>query len=180
MEIINDIIPVLNGRDSNNNVAYLGPNRTVVHRYLVILYVAKFVPTFTLWGENFNNSIYFSIYSLSNVAKAFKRPINFDRTKTATNIYRKAQEKGLVEFKKSQGKTYVTTTQKGDEQCTSFIKDFMALARIHEDSSSETKGFTSKGFNAVILTREASEFYKNLMQRSDELNDDFKDLIESS
>jgi hypothetical protein len=91
IEVINDIVPVLNGRDSRNNVAYLGPNRIVIHRYLVVLYVAKLVRTFSLWGENFGASTYFSVYSLSNVAKAFKRPINFDRTKTATNIYRKAQ-----------------------------------------------------------------------------------------
>ena len=41
MEIITDIIPVLNGRDSRNNVAYLGPNRTKIHRYLVTLYIAN-------------------------------------------------------------------------------------------------------------------------------------------
>ncbi|MFZ0554545.1 MAG: hypothetical protein WBL67_16060 [Nitrososphaeraceae archaeon] len=53
MEIITDIIPVLNGRDSRNNVAYLGPNRTKIHRYLVTLYIAnsfrlilKFVPSY--------------------------------------------------------------------------------------------------------------------------------------
>jgi hypothetical protein len=58
IEIINDIVPVLNGRDSSNNVAYLGPNKTIIHRYLVVLYVAKFVPTFTIWGENFGKSIF--------------------------------------------------------------------------------------------------------------------------
>jgi hypothetical protein len=179
MEIVNDIVPVLNGRDSRNNVAYLGPNRTVIHRYLVVLYVAKFSPTFSLWGENFGDSIYFSIYSLSNVAKAFRRPINFDRTKTATNIYKRAEEKGLVEFKKSQGRTYVTTTHKGDEQCSSFIKDFIVLARIHEDTSSDVSGFTSKGFNTMVINKKASEFYKNLIVRTDDLNTDFEDLIES-
>ena len=178
VEIINDIIPVLNGRDSSNNIAFLGPNKTIVHRYLVVLYVAKFVPTFTIWGESFGTSTFFTIYSLANVAKAFKRPINFDRTKSATNIYRSAEKKGLVEFKKSVGKTYVTTTPKGDELCLGFLKDFMALARIHRESSSDDR-FISKGSSALFLGREASEFYKNLLLRIDELNSGFEEEISS-
>jgi hypothetical protein len=115
------------------------------------------------------------VYSLANVAKAFKRPINFDRMKSATNIYRKAEEKGLVQFKKSDGKTYVTTTPKGDELCLGFLKDFMALARIHGDSSSDGR-FVSKGTSALFLGREASEFYKNLVLRIDEFNSDFESI----
>lgn len=178
MEIISDIIPVLNGRDSRDNVAFLGPNKTTIHRYLVILYAAKFVPTFTIWGENFGKSTFFTVYSLANVAKAFNRPINFDRTKSATNIYRKAEKKGLVEFKKSEGKTYVTTTPKGDELCLGFLKDFMALARIHGDSSPDDH-FISKGVSALFLGREASEFYKNLLLKIDVLNSDFEEEIAS-
>ena len=64
VEIINDIIPVLNGRDDRNNVAYLGPKKTIVHRYLVVLYVAKFVPTFTIWGESLGHP-FFSPYIVS-------------------------------------------------------------------------------------------------------------------
>jgi len=146
---------------------------------LVLLYVAKFIPTFSLWGENFDASTYFSVYSLSNVAKAFKRPINFDRTKTATNIYRRAQELGLVQFRKSQGRTYVTTTQKGDEYCIDLLKDFITWARIHGSNLSDVEGITSKGFSTVILSREVSEFHRNLIRRIDELNSNFQEEIES-
>jgi DNA-binding MarR family transcriptional regulator len=126
-------------------------------------------------GRKFRYLYFFSVHSLSNVARAFKRPINFDRTKAATNIYRKAEEKGLVEFKKSQGRTYVTTTEKGDELCTNFLKDFIAFARIHADSSSDDR-FISKGVNPLALSREASEFYKNLVERVTELNSQFEEI----
>jgi hypothetical protein len=145
-------------------------------RYLIILYVAKFIPTFTIWGQNFGTSTFFTVYSLSNVAKAFRHPINFDRTKSATNIYKKAEEKGWVEFKKFNGKTYVTTTPKGDELCLGFLKDFIALARIHADSSSDDR-FISKGVTSLFLGREASVYYKQLLLRINELNSDFEEEI---
>lgn len=177
MEIITDIIPVLNGRDSRNNVAYLGPNRTKIHRYLVTLFIAKFVPSFTLWGKNFDNSTFFTLYSLGNVAKAFKNPIHYDRTKVAANVYRKAEEKGLVEFKKVNGETYITTTTRGDELCTNVLKDFITLARIHEESSSDER-FVSKG-SSLFLGREASEYFKSLLQRINDLNSQFEEEIDS-
>jgi hypothetical protein len=177
MEIIADIIPVLNGRDSGNNVVYLGPNRTKIHRYLLTLYIAKFVPSFTLWGKNFDNSIFFTLYSLGNVAKAFKNPIHYDRTKVAANVYRKAEEKGLVEFKKFNGETYITTTTKGDELCINVLKDFVTLARIHGETSSDDR-FTSKG-SSLFLSRETSEYFKALLQRINDLNSQFEEEIDS-
>ena len=175
LEIVTDIIPVLNGRDNSNNVAYLGPNRTKIHRYLVILYVAKFIPSFTLWGKDFGNSTFFTLYSLSNVAKAFRNPIHYDRTKVATNIYKRAEEKGFVEFKKVDGATYITTTEKGDEFCLKVLKDFMTLARIHSDSSSDDR-FTSKGVNTLFLGKQASEYFKSLLQSISQFNNEFGEI----
>lgn len=179
MEIISDIIPVLNGRDSGNNIAYLGPNRTKIHRYLLTLYIAKFIPSFTLWGKNFGNSTFFTLYSLGNVAKAFKYPIHYDRTKVAANVYRKAEENGLVEFKKVNGETYITTTAKGDELCVNVLKDFVTLARIHSESTSK-EGMISKGANIPtsngLLNREAMMYFNMLLQRIDQLNNDFAEI----
>jgi hypothetical protein len=175
MEIVTDIIPVLNGRDSSNNIAYLGPNRTKIHRYLVILYIAKFVPSFTLWGKNFGNSTFFTLYSLGNVAKAFKNPIHYDRTKVASNIYKRAEENGLVEFKKVNGETYITTTAKGDDLCVNVLKDFITLARIHSDTSSDER-FVSKGVNTMFVSREASEYFKSVLQRISQLNSKFGEI----
>ena len=58
IEIVTNIIPVLNGRDSSSNVAYLGQNKTKIHRYLVILHIAKSIHSFTLWGKNFGESTF--------------------------------------------------------------------------------------------------------------------------
>jgi hypothetical protein len=176
VELIKDVIPVLNGRDSQNNVAYLGPNRTRIHRYLVILYIAKFVPSFTLWGKNFDNSTFFTLYSLGNVAKAFKNPIHYDRSRVAVNIYRKAEEKGLVEIKKVNGATYITTTTKGDALCMNVLKDFITLARIHGESPSDDR-FISKG-GSSLLNYKASQYFKALVQRIDELNNQFEEEID--
>jgi hypothetical protein len=175
MEMVSDIIPVLNGRDSSDNIAYLGPNRTKIHRYLIILYVAKFVPSFTLWGKSFGNSTFFTLYSLSNVAKAFRNPIHYDRTKVASNIYKKAEENGLVEFKKVNGETYITTTSRGDKLCINVLKDFITLARIHSGSPSDNR-FVSKGTKTLFLDREASEYFKSLFERINQLNTDFEDF----
>jgi hypothetical protein len=175
LKIVTDIIPVLNGRDNSDNVVYLGPSRTKIHRYLIILYIAKFVPSFTLWGKNFENSTFFTIYSLGNVAKAFRNPIHYDRTKVAANIYKRAEEKGLVEFKKVDGATYITTNEKGDEFCLDVLKDFITLVTIHSDSSSDDR-FTSKGVNTLFLGKQASEYFKSLLQRISQFNNEFGEI----
>jgi len=35
------LIPVLNGRDSSGNIIYLGPQTTKIHRYLIVVILAK-------------------------------------------------------------------------------------------------------------------------------------------
>jgi len=169
IQLVADIIPALNGRD-------LGPNKTKIHRYLIILYIAKFVPTFTVWGKNFGNSTFFTLHSLGNVAKAFRnQPLHYDRTKVAANIYKSAEEKGFVEIKKVNGETYITTTAKGDEICVNFLKDFITLARVSPDSSSDER-FTSKGVNTLFLTKQASEYFKSFLQRINQFNNEFGEV----
>ena len=112
---------------------------------------------------------------MGNVAKAFKHPINYDRTKVATNVYRKAEEKGLVEFKKLDGETYITTTTKGDQLCVSILKDFITLARIHAESASDNR-FASKGPSIFSFNREAITYFDALKERITNLNNDFKEM----
>lgn len=167
--MVAEIIPILNGRD-------LGATRTKIHRYLIILYLAKFVPAFTEMGKDFGNSTFFTLYSLGNVAKAFKnQPLHYDRTKVAANVYKRAEEKGYIEIKKVGGETYITTTTEGDEMCRNYIKDFITMARLSPTSSSDDR-FTSKGVNTFFLAKQTSEYFKLLLHRIDQLNNEFGEV----
>jgi hypothetical protein len=101
-----------------------------------------------------DKSVYFTLYSLSKVAKAFNSPIHYDRTKVAIRVYKKSEELGFVEIKKIQGETYITTTLEGDEICLKILLDLNALMRIHrvaprviEQSVSQDRYAVKKGTN---------------------------------
>jgi hypothetical protein len=142
---------------------------------LVTLYLAKRIPSFALWGKNLGNSTFFTLYSLGNVAKAFKRPISYDRTKVATNVFRRAEEMGLVEFKKQDGETYITITPEGDILCGNILKDFITLARIHAQSTSDKQN-ASKGSSVFFFNREAMTYFDALQERINNLNSDFEEV----
>src|SRR5215467_2784546 len=65
-------LPILNGTrcsDSEGHVIYLGPQRTKIHRYLLIIFLAKSAQMFRLSGKEIDNSIYFTLYALKEIAK---------------------------------------------------------------------------------------------------------------
>jgi hypothetical protein len=55
------VVPVLNGRDSDGNHKYLGPETTKIHRYLLVLWGAKSEPMFRLREKEIDNSSYFTL-----------------------------------------------------------------------------------------------------------------------
>src|SRR5215471_2430529 len=72
IRIFAHIVPILNGRDSEGHVIYLGPQRTKIHRYLLIIFLAKSAQIFRLSGKEIDNSIYFTLYALKEIANSFK------------------------------------------------------------------------------------------------------------
>jgi hypothetical protein len=102
IKIVANIIPVLNGRDPAGNVVYLGPQTTKIHRYLILVFLAKATQMFRSMGNEIDNSVYFTLYGLGKVAESFKQvgpyhlAINYDRTKVATRIYKMISNNGLV------------------------------------------------------------------------------------
>jgi hypothetical protein len=83
-----------NGRNSDGKPKFLGPETTKIHRYLLVLWVAKSEPMFRLQEKEIDNLIYFTLYKLSKVADSFKDinpyhlPINYDRSKVAIKVYK--------------------------------------------------------------------------------------------
>jgi hypothetical protein len=94
LHMIANIIPVLNGRDSNGNSIRLGPHTTKIHKYLLVIFVAQSLQIFRLtYGEKIDKSSYFTLHGLGQGADKFKQfgpyhqPIHYDRTKVAGRIY---------------------------------------------------------------------------------------------
>jgi hypothetical protein len=74
---------------------------------------------YRFFGKELDSSIYFTLYGLSKVADSLKQtrpfhfPITYDRTIVAIKIYAMLSNSGLVDIKKIDGDTYITTTEKG-------------------------------------------------------------------
>jgi hypothetical protein len=87
----------------------LGPQRTKIHRYLLVIFLAKSAQMFRLSGNEIDNSIYFTLYALKEIANSFKDispyhlPIIYDRSKVATKVYNMISNDGLVDIKKIDG-----------------------------------------------------------------------------
>lgn len=143
---VNGIIPLLNGsKDSTERISFLGPKFTKVHRYLITLYVAKHVQSFSLLGVKKNGCLCFTLYRLARIAKTgFENPISYDRTKVAISVYEKSKELGYVDIKKDQGETYISMTEEGDEICQTVLDEFLHFAKIH------IPGYTAKGVPQIL------------------------------
>jgi hypothetical protein len=118
------------------NVICLGPQRTKIHRYLLVVCLAKSTPMFSLWGKEIDNSIYFTLYKLWQVADSFKQikpyhlPIHYDRTKVAIRIYTMISNNDLVDIRKIEGETYITITEKGEDISTKLLQDLIAYEEL--------------------------------------------------
>jgi hypothetical protein len=108
IRIVAHVVPILNGRDSEVHIIYLGPQRTKIHRYLLVIFLAKSTQMFRLSAtgvREIDNSVYFTLYFLKEVANSFKDvspyhlPIHYDRTKVAIRIYNMISNTGLVAIK---------------------------------------------------------------------------------
>jgi hypothetical protein len=129
MKLVAKVVPFLNGSDPDGNPKYLGPKATKIHRYLLVLCVAKSEPIFRSLGKEIDNSVYFTLYKLWQVANSFKDisphhlPISYERTKVAVKVYNMLSEKGLVIIKNIEGTTHVAITKKGDEISEQLLQD---------------------------------------------------------
>ena len=146
IRIVAHVVPILNGRDSEGHVIYLGPQRTKIHRYLLVIFLAKSTQMFRISGKEIDNSVYFTLYCLKEVANSFKDispyhiPIHYDRTKVAIRIYNMISNNGLVDIKKIDGDTYVKITEKGDDVSEKLLRELITydeFANMNKTDSDE-------------------------------------------
>jgi len=99
-----------------------GRSPDIATRYLLVVFLAKSTQMFRLSGKEIDNSVYFTLYQLWTIAQSFKDLITFDRTKVAIKIYTMLSKDGLIDIKKIDGESYVTTTEKGDDVSKRFLQ----------------------------------------------------------
>jgi hypothetical protein len=182
MRRVAKVVPVLNGRDSDGKPKYLGPEATKIHRYLLVLFMAKSESMYRLSTKGvkeIDNSFYFTMYKLWQIAKSFKDappyhlPITYDRTKVAEKVYNMISNNGLVTIKKIDGGCYVTTTKKGDDESEALLKDLGA----YMDNDSEDR-FVAKGGTGYDHELQKEE-RKRLAERITEINLPFEDELKT-
>lgn len=188
LKIVANVVPILNGRDRTGNVLYLGPQTTKIHRYLIVVFLAKATQMFRLMGKEIDNSIYFTLYGLGKVAESFKlmgphhAAIQYDRTKVATRIYNMISNNGLVAIKKIGGETYITITEKGEDVTTKLLQELIAyeeFANMNRRTDYEEK-FVSKGGNVsgrYDLGLQRVE--RKLAEKISEINLQFEDELKT-
>lgn len=92
-----------------------------IDRYLLLLCIAKNNPTFSSIGVEMNGSDCIKFYRLEKIAKYLR--LDFDRTKTASSIYKKLEENGYITIVTTQDhEKCIKLTKKGEEKCEDLIK----------------------------------------------------------
>jgi hypothetical protein len=141
LEIINAIIPSLNGHDSE----HYGPKVMIKPRYLILLYVAGRIFK-RIFGMQFDNNIYFSTRSLERIAKHSRfrlEGIKFERSRAMKDHYSNYVGDGMiihirkeVPTKNDPSKTILTDlialTKKGEEYCKEMVMDLFATLPEHK------------------------------------------------
>jgi hypothetical protein len=186
IKLVASVVPILNGKDSEGNVICLGPESTKIHRYLLVVFLAKSTQMFRLLGREIDNSIYFTLYKLWQVANSFKDispyhlPIRYDRTKVAIKVYNMISNTGLVAVRKIEGDTYVTITEKGDDVSTKLLQNFIAygeLTNMNKTYSEEKFKMKKGGKFGVGPDPGLQRVEKRLAERISEINLPFEDEL---
>jgi hypothetical protein len=188
IRIFAHIVPILNGRDSEGHVIYLGPQRTKIHRYLLVIFLAKSAQMFRLSGKEIDNSIYFTLYALKEIANSFKDispyhlPINYDRSKVAIKVYNMISNNGLVDIKKIDGDTYITITEKGDGVSEKLLRELIAyeeFANMNKTDSDEPFKVKKGVKSGVVYDPGLQRVEKRLAEKISEINLPFEEELKT-
>jgi len=97
-----------------------------IPRYVIILAAALTIPIFKEYA-NVENSDCINLYRLDKIAHYLR--LDFDRTKTASNIYKKLQKNGYITIVTTPDhRTCIKLTKTGEEKCKQDLESLQTLA----------------------------------------------------
>ena len=149
---ISAVRQLLNGTTLDGKKADYVPGFRIP-RYVIILFAGITVPIFKEYADT-ENSDCINLYRLYKIANYLR--LDFDRTKTASNIYKKLEEKGYITIVTTQDhKTCIKLTRKGEEKCEQDLESLQTLAeyfhshpglqaRYSEDKTEQNQLYISK------------------------------------
>lgn len=150
---ISTVRQLLNGTTLDGKKADYAP-LFKISRYAIILLAGITVPIFKEYAD-VENSDCINKFRLDRVAKSLL--LDFDRGRTASNIYKKLEEKGHIIIVTTQDhKTCIKLTRKREEKCEQDLESLQTLAeyfhahpglqaRFSEDKTEQSQLFISKG-----------------------------------
>jgi DNA-binding MarR family transcriptional regulator len=156
---ISTVRRLLNGTTLDGKKADYAPGFRIP-RYVIILFAGITVPIFKEYAD-VENSDCINFYRLDKIANYLR--LDFDRTKTASNIYKKLEEKGYITILTTQDhKTCIKLTMKGEEKCEQDLESLQTLAeyfhshtglqaRYSEAKVEENQLYISKGARRTDL-----------------------------
>jgi predicted transcriptional regulator len=143
---------------------------------------------FRLSGKEIDNSIYFTLYALKEIANSFKDispyhlPINYDRSKVAIKVYNMISNNGLVDIKKIDGDTYVTITEKGDDVSEKLLRELIAyeeFANMNKTDSDEPFKVKKGVKSGVVYDPGLQRVEKRLAEKISEINLPFEEDLKT-
>lgn len=122
---ISTVRPLLNGMTLDGKKANYAPLFRIP-RYAIILWAGVTVPIFKEYA-NVEDSDCINFYRLDRIADSLL--LDFDRTRTASAIYKKLEEKGYtITVTTQDNKTCIKLTSKGEEKCEQDLESLQTLA----------------------------------------------------
>jgi predicted transcriptional regulator len=143
---------------------------------------------FKLSGKEIDNSIYFTLYALKEIANSFKDispyhiPINYDRSKVAIKVYNMISNNGLVDIKKIDGDTYITITEKGDDVSEKLLRELIAydeFVNMNKTDSDEPFKVKKGVKSGVIYDPGLQRVEKRLAEKISEINLPFDEELKT-
>jgi hypothetical protein len=139
---------------------------------------------FRLSGKEIDNSIYFTLYALKEIANSFKDispyhlPINYDRSKVAIKVYNMISNNGLVDIKKIDGDTYVTITDVSEKLLCELIayEEFAIINKTDSDEPFKVKKGVKSG---VGYDPGLQRVEKRLAEKISEINLSFEEELKT-
>lgn len=170
IETIKCIVSIINGQDPSIG----GKKKFQMHRYMINLLLATQENFFE--GERLDSDsiTYFTISRLEKISKDigknFIEPIQYDRHRVATKVYKQCKHRGFVRIKRKNGAQWVGVTAAGEQGTMKLIDNLiLQLPKERRPSPDQLSKFTIRKTTTSSLP--LNEIAKKLEELVDELKE---------